>query len=240
MIQPVWSHRQTKVQPRYKSIPSPSRIAFPKSFPLFSIYPRTLISTPPISLKPNRPQCLSHSLSQTTTGKNPSSCPPPPQTFPPQSLPPPPCPPIPATSSSPPHPRPSSPSSTQPSPPTPAARPTCPTQTPTPPPPPKQPPRPRKRASTAPSAHTPIFTENHATFVLNLLVAGLRFPDASAVLGVTWVAGKLVYRYVWVCAGGEGGREREAGGDVVVVAAFGAYGDGCCGGGGGYFGSLVV
>ncbi len=43
--------------------------------------------------------------------------------------------------------------------------------------------------------------------------------------------------YVWVCAGGEGGREREAGGDVVVGAAFGAYGDGCCGGGGG---SLVV
>jgi len=69
--------------------------------------------------------------------------------------------------------------------------------------------------------------------VLNLLVAGLRFPHASAVLGASWVAGKLVYRYVWVCAGGEGGREREAGGDVVVGAAFGAYGDGCCGGGGG-------
>jgi len=51
--------------------------------------------------------------------------------------------------------------------------------------------------------------------VLNLLVAGLRFPHASAVLGATWVAGELVYRYVWVCAGGEGGREREAGGDVI-------------------------
>jgi hypothetical protein len=53
----------------------------------------------------------------------------------------------------------------------------------------------------------------------------------SAVLGATWVVGKLVYTFGYV---------REAGGDVVVVAAFGAYGDGCCGGGGGgYFASLI-
>lgn len=36
--------------------------------------------------------------------------------------------------------------------------------------------------------------------------------------------------YVWVRAGGQGGRDREASGNMVVVAAFGAYGHGCYGG----------
>jgi len=55
------------------------------------------------------------------------------------------------------------------------------------------------------------FTENHATFVLNLLVAGLRFPRASAVLGATWVAGKLVYTFGYVREGREDGSGRLVG-----------------------------
>jgi len=47
--------------------------------------------------------------------------------------------------------------------------------------------------------------------VLNLLVAGLRFPDASAVLGATWVVGKLVYTFGYVREGREDGSGRLVG-----------------------------
>ncbi len=52
------------------------------------------------------------------------------------------------------------------------------------------------------------FTENHATFLVNLLVAGLRFPNVSAFLGATWVVGRLVYTFGYVREGREDGSGR--------------------------------
>ncbi|CAD6579459.1 MAG: hypothetical protein ASARMPREDX12_009177 [Alectoria sarmentosa] len=37
------------------------------------------------------------------------------------------------------------------------------------------------------------FTENHTSFVFVLLIAGLRFPKSSAVLGAMWCTARVLY-----------------------------------------------
>ncbi|KAI1172294.1 membrane-associated proteins in eicosanoid and glutathione metabolism [Nemania sp. FL0916] len=45
------------------------------------------------------------------------------------------------------------------------------------------------------------FTENHASFVTSLLIAGLRYPGPAAYAGAAWVAGRLAYAYAYTSYG---------------------------------------
>ncbi|CAM1510272.1 Fc.00g006070.m01.CDS01 [Cosmosporella sp. VM-42] len=51
------------------------------------------------------------------------------------------------------------------------------------------------------------FTENQISFLGSLLIAGLRFPVASAVLGAGWALSRVIYA-VGYAAGGPAGRTR--------------------------------
>jgi glutathione S-transferase len=48
------------------------------------------------------------------------------------------------------------------------------------------------------------FTETHLSFLGGLLIAGLQYPTASAVLGATWVIGRISYAIGYVNRGPSG------------------------------------
>lgn len=50
------------------------------------------------------------------------------------------------------------------------------------------------------------FTENQTSFLGALLISGLHFPVAAAVLGGTWAAGRVVYLYGYTSSAGPSGR----------------------------------
>jgi len=50
------------------------------------------------------------------------------------------------------------------------------------------------------------FIENQPSFLGALAIAGLRFPMASAVLGATWVFGRLAYAIGYTSSAGPKGR----------------------------------
>lgn len=50
------------------------------------------------------------------------------------------------------------------------------------------------------------FTENITPFLGALPVAGLRYPAASAILGVAWVAGRTLYLVGYTSSAGPKGR----------------------------------
>ncbi|KAL7930565.1 hypothetical protein V8C35DRAFT_312331 [Trichoderma chlorosporum] len=50
------------------------------------------------------------------------------------------------------------------------------------------------------------YTENHASALGALLIAGLQFPVASAVLGATWALGRTLYLYGYTSSSGPKGR----------------------------------
>lgn len=51
------------------------------------------------------------------------------------------------------------------------------------------------------------FNENHSTAVAAMLIAGLKYPTAAAVLGATWAANRVVYA-IGYTNGSEGGKGR--------------------------------
>ncbi|KAI0872030.1 membrane-associated proteins in eicosanoid and glutathione metabolism [Hypoxylon argillaceum] len=59
------------------------------------------------------------------------------------------------------------------------------------------------------------FTENHAPFVLVLLVAGLRYPTQAAYAGAAWTTGRFAYAYFYT----KYGPKARAGGYVVGQVA---------------------
>jgi len=56
------------------------------------------------------------------------------------------------------------------------------------------------------------FLENMPQTIILLLVAGLKYPQATALLGVGWVIGRVLYLYGYVYSGKEHGKGRAMGG----------------------------
>ncbi|KAH7065855.1 hypothetical protein BKA63DRAFT_166230 [Paraphoma chrysanthemicola] len=61
------------------------------------------------------------------------------------------------------------------------------------------------------------FGENHPSFVGALLIAGLRFPVVSAVLGGVWAANRVVYALGYTKSAEQGGKGRYYGGLAILA-----------------------
>lgn len=66
------------------------------------------------------------------------------------------------------------------------------------------------------------FLENHTTFLFALLVAGLRYPVASAGLGAVWSLGRIVYAVGYTAKDKDNGKGRLAGA-FFWLAQLGLY-----------------
>lgn len=52
------------------------------------------------------------------------------------------------------------------------------------------------------------FNENHVTALGALLISGLRYPNAAAVLGAVWSVNRVVYALGYTASGSDGGKGR--------------------------------
>ncbi|GJC88818.1 microsomal glutathione S-transferase 3 [Colletotrichum liriopes] len=78
---------------------------------------------------------------------------------------------------------------------------------PAPTPPTSRRPRTPKPTSSTARAHAN-FTENQPSFLGALLISGLRFPVASAVLGAGWAFSRMIYAFGYTSGAGPKGRTR--------------------------------
>ncbi|KAF2002395.1 membrane-associated proteins in eicosanoid and glutathione metabolism [Amniculicola lignicola CBS 123094] len=60
------------------------------------------------------------------------------------------------------------------------------------------------------------FNENHPSFLVALLVAGLKWPRASAVMGLVWGVNRVIYSYGYT-DGQAGGKGRYKGAGWMVM-----------------------
>ncbi|KAJ4983316.1 MAPEG family protein [Stagonosporopsis vannaccii] len=74
------------------------------------------------------------------------------------------------------------------------------------------------------------FGENHPTVIGTLLISGLRWPVATAVLGAVWSVNRIVYAIGYTNSGGEGGKGRYYGAlwmiahySLLVMSGISAY-----------------
>jgi len=67
------------------------------------------------------------------------------------------------------------------------------------------------------------FTENHTSTLAALLIAGLQYPIASAVMGVAWTVSRYVYMWGYCSPAYEAGRGRYLGVSHSLFQ-FGLYG----------------
>lgn len=56
--------------------------------------------------------------------------------------------------------------------------------------------------------HDSNYLENETSFIASLLVAGLRFPIASTVLGAGWIVSRILYAVGYTRADKEAGKGR--------------------------------
>ncbi|KAK1968264.1 MAPEG family protein [Colletotrichum eremochloae] len=59
------------------------------------------------------------------------------------------------------------------------------------------------------------FTENQPSFLGALLISGLRFPVASAVLGAGWAISRIIYAFGYTSGAGPKGRTRGSIGSFI-------------------------
>lgn len=74
------------------------------------------------------------------------------------------------------------------------------------------------------------FGENHSTVIGTLLISGLRWPVATAVLGAVWSVNRIVYAIGYTNSGEEGGKGRYYGAlwmiahyALIVMSGISAY-----------------
>ncbi|OLN97468.1 Microsomal glutathione S-transferase 3 [Colletotrichum chlorophyti] len=64
------------------------------------------------------------------------------------------------------------------------------------------------------------FTENHTSFLGALLIAGLRYPVASAALGTGWALSRILYAFGYTSGAGPKGRARGSIGSFLCDTAL--------------------
>jgi len=74
------------------------------------------------------------------------------------------------------------------------------------------------------------FNENHPTVLGTLLISGLRWPVATAVLGAFWSVNRIIYAIGYAKSGEEGGKGRYYGilwmiahYSLIIMSGISAY-----------------